>query len=232
MKIGVLSDIHGNHLALEAVLKEARKLGVEKLLILGDLVGYYYHSVEVLQQLEEWSTEMIRGNHEEMMKIAQKDYVFSESVHYNYGSSINIALETLSIESINLLTSLPSQKEINLDGSNILMCHGSPWDYNFYIYPDSSTSILEKCNLVNKDFIFIGHSHYPFVSIQGSTMLANVGSVGQSRDKGGLASWVVFDTVSKTIVFKHTKYDVEPLVQEVLKIDPHVPYLHKVLVRN
>ncbi|MFO0212044.1 MAG: metallophosphoesterase family protein, partial [Pseudanabaena sp.] len=82
MKIGVLSDIHGNHLALEAVLKEARKLGVEKLLILGDLVGYYYHSVEVLRQLEEWSTEMIGGNHEEMMKLAQKDYAFSESVHY------------------------------------------------------------------------------------------------------------------------------------------------------
>ncbi len=57
MKIGVLSDIHGNHYALKAVLEEARRCGVEYLFILGDLVGYYYYPDEVLKLLEGWPKE-------------------------------------------------------------------------------------------------------------------------------------------------------------------------------
>ena len=64
MKVGIISDIHGNHYALEEVLKVAIREGVEKLLVLGDIVGYYYHPEIVLEMLYKWSYEIIKGNHE------------------------------------------------------------------------------------------------------------------------------------------------------------------------
>ncbi len=59
MKIAVISDIHGNYDALVAVLKKAKTEGVEHLLVLGDIVGYYYHPDKILKALSEWSFDMI-----------------------------------------------------------------------------------------------------------------------------------------------------------------------------
>jgi predicted phosphodiesterase len=64
MKIGVISDIHGNYDALVQVLKKAKIEGVAHLLLLGDIVGYYYHPDKILNALSEWSFDMIKGNHE------------------------------------------------------------------------------------------------------------------------------------------------------------------------
>ena len=68
MKIAVLSDIHGNNFALDDVLKECKLENVEKLLILGDIVGYYYHPELVLKMLSEWEYEIIKGNHEVILQ--------------------------------------------------------------------------------------------------------------------------------------------------------------------
>ena len=70
MKIAVLSDIHGNHLALREVLDDASRLDVGELFVLGDSVGYYYHPDKVLEQLTAWQMEMIQGNHEPMLQTA------------------------------------------------------------------------------------------------------------------------------------------------------------------
>ena len=67
MRIGVLSDIHGNNFALEQVLIEARKEGLTKLLVLGDIVGYYYSPEKALDLLYDWDFLMIKGNHEEIL---------------------------------------------------------------------------------------------------------------------------------------------------------------------
>ena len=62
MKIAIISDIHGNYEALFSVLEKAKKESVEHLLILGDIVGYYYHPDKVLNLLAQWSYDMIKGN--------------------------------------------------------------------------------------------------------------------------------------------------------------------------
>jgi len=72
MKIGILANIHANHLALEAVLNRSKKEGVELLLIAGDLVGYYFEPLKVIQLLDPWDKVVIRGNHEEYLKCKSK----------------------------------------------------------------------------------------------------------------------------------------------------------------
>ena len=67
MKVAVLSDIHGNYDAFKEVLKKAEQEGVKHLLILGDIVGYYYSPQKILKSLSDWSFDMIKGNHEDIL---------------------------------------------------------------------------------------------------------------------------------------------------------------------
>ena len=77
MKLALLGDIHGNKFALQAVLESAKNHNVDKLLITGDLVGYYPFVKEVLDLLKPWKKFIVSGNHEVMMKnsINDNDYL-------------------------------------------------------------------------------------------------------------------------------------------------------------
>lgn len=229
MRVAILSDIHGNAAALRKVLEEARSLDVKRLFVLGDIVGYYYHPVEVLQLLENWSADIIRGNHEVMLKAVRDGEISSELIRMKYGSGIGRALNDLDQYSIERLIQLPERTTVSIDGIHFVLCHGSPWDSNQYIYPDAPIEMFRKCAEAAADFVFMGHTHYPcMVSIDGIT-IANAGSVGQARDRCGCASWVIMDTSNHVLVFKRTTYDASTLVSEVKAFDPQLPYLHEIL---
>lgn len=232
MKIAIISDIHGNNVALEAVLNQAKILQVEYLLVLGDLVGYYYYPDIVLDLLASWPKEMVGGNHEKMLAAVLKQPDLRSNIHQKYGSGLEYALNKLSLVDIQMLTSLPENKTIHIDGLKIDLCHGSPWDNNYYVYPDADISVLERCAAVDSDFLFMGHTHYPFIFSANATVVVNVGSVGQARNKGGIASWVILNTLNRSISVKQTYYDVSALVNETKVIDPHISYLWEVLLRG
>lgn len=232
MKIGVLADIHGNSVALEAVLKEVVALGVEHLLVLGDIVGYYYNPGDVLAQLAPFETTMIRGNHETMMEAAEHDESSAEKIRAKYGSGVSLALKKLSPEQVKQLLALPKTARVTLDGVTFLLCHGSPWDTNEYIYPDADEAVLKKCAAEDADFVLMGHTHRPFVYAHEGTVVLNAGSVGQPRDIGNLASWAVIDTANRSVVQRRTVFDIIPVQQEAERIDPAMPYLTDVLQRK
>ncbi|WP_462250693.1 metallophosphoesterase family protein [Ekhidna sp.] len=232
MIVAVISDIHGNHYALEKVLNEAKNSDVEKLLVLGDIVGYYYTPDRILSMLDEWDYELIRGNHEILLQQLSNNEISLSTLQPKYGSGHKIALDRLEKEQIHKLVSAPDQQKLKIDNTTVLMCHGSNWDPYFYLYPDTDEEILKRSGEVNADFVFVGHSHYAFVHHNENNVLVNVGSVGQSRAKGGIANWLILDTVSQTFELKETSYDVNPLIEDVKKIDPEVDYLINVLKRN
>lgn len=232
MKIGVLSDIHGNHYALSEVLKIAKQEKVDKLLVLGDMVGYYYHPDKVLEMLAEWDCVLIKGNHEKILEqILNKEKTEIE-VQKKYGSGHKLALEKLSKAQLQKIISLPEQNKIRLNNVNLLMCHGSPWDTDFYLYPDTKKEILDKCDTNDADFVLIGHSHYSFVHRNKNSTLINIGSVGQSRYMGGIANWVLINSINKTFELKATPYAISALLKEVEQIDPEIHYLKEILLRN
>lgn len=231
MKIAILADIHGNHTALEAVLKEIEKLGVDHLFILGDFVGYYYHPDKVIKYLKSWPNDMIRGNHEDILKKAYNNEDLSSEIIKKYGHGIKITLDKLDKNSLKELINLEEKKIILKDNIKFELCHGSPWDIDQYIYPDSEIDILKKCANSNADFIFMGHTHYHFIFQYNKTIVANVGSVGQNREKGGLASWVLVNTNNKSLIFKQTLYNTTELIKEVKQYDKDMLYLWQVLMR-
>lgn len=232
MKIALLGDIHGNHLALRAVLTAAARRGVECLLITGDLIGYYFWPKEVLELLAPWNLHVVRGNHEEMISTVRSDPGALQGIELKYGNGLRVALESLSPKQLKWLENLPHPLRLELDGCEILLCHGAPWDLNCYGYPDADAAFFEKCAAHGDDFVVLGHTHYAFHRRCGKTVVVNPGSVGQPRDRKQGAHWSILDTSSREVTLLTENYDMAEVVKYARTFQPAVPYLADVLCRK
>lgn len=232
MKLGIISDIHGNHHAFMEVIKAARLEKIDKLLVLGDIVGYYYKPDKILDELKNWDYLLIKGNHEDILGDILAGKTNISTISAKYGSGHKKAIELLSQDQIDILCKAPTKLKLEIGNLKILMCHGSPWSPNFYIYPDSSREIMAKCEQSDADIILVGHSHYAFFHNGDQNIIINPGSVGQNRSIGGIASWAIINTDNRSIQIKATPYEVEYLIEEIELIDSHIPYLKEILTRN
>ena len=232
MKIGLLSDIHGNALALKAVLDSAKNKGVEMLCIAGDFVGYYYHPEVVLQLLESWRVCAVRGNHEEMLADVLEDPSRLENFGMLYGSGLKQAVLNLTKNQLEYLCTLPETQVVDVDGRRIFLAHGAPWSTDYYIYPDAKRQVFEKACLLGGDVLVLGHTHYAMKKQVGTTLIVNPGSVGQPRDRVPGAAWAMLDTSTLGLIYYRETYDKSVVVAEVTERDPSLPYLSEVLVRT
>lgn len=232
MKLALLGDVHGNDFALRTVLAAAASSGAESLLLTGDLVGYYFDPLKVLELLQPWNRYVVRGNHEDMLIAARSDSAFLAQVDTRYGTGLRVAVEQLSEKQLDELCSLPHPLDLVIDGCRILLCHGSPWNNDQYIYPDAQPELLSRCTVQEFDLVVLGHTHYPMQQVIGTTVVVNPGSVGQPRNRQPGAHWALFDTANRSLEFHCEQYDSSGLVQECLQRHPELPYLAEVLIRK
>lgn len=233
MKVALLSDIHGNAIALEKVLKEVDQEGIQKLFIMGDFVGYYYSHQKVFELLDRFQWEGIQGNHDALLAdFVSGNTDVTEPYRSGIGSSLDVALQDLTKEQIDMLVSLPKTKELVLEKQNILLCHGAPWDQNQYMYPDSEKELFDRLFALDYDFIMLGHTHYPMVKKQGEVTVVNPGSVGQPRDEGSNASWAIVDLQTGEIELRRTRFSPDELLQQIKERNPELTYLREVLLRK
>ncbi len=231
MNVALIADIHGNAAAMAAVVATLRAKEVEKIVIAGDLVGYYYHPDRVLDLLSDWDCVMVRGNHEDMLAawIAGQS---REQLVDRYGSGLDAAARCLSTRQVHELTNLPTTIEIEVEGRTVLVCHGSPWDHEAYVYPDADETVRRRLCAGGQDVVVFGHTHYPTLwRVQGCTAV-NPGSVGQPRDRIPGACWALWNTDTGAIELRRERYDASALVAECRKRDPHLRFIADVLTRN
>jgi len=231
MRYAVLADIHGNEYALKAVLDDVKEAGIDKLLLLGDYVGYYYGADVILDLIRQWDFKAIKGNHETLFFRAINDPSYLKEITGKYGSGHEVALKKLKESDLELLRSFPHQLEFSVNDLSILLCHGSPWDNDKYVYPDADEDTLQKYDDRDHDYIFYGHTHYACELRRGHKKIINPGSVGQSRQKGGIAFWGVFDANRNEFEFCQTPYETKPLREIVKDLDPSIPYNYEILCR-
>jgi putative phosphoesterase len=233
MKIGLLSDIHGNIAALKAVLFQATACKVTRLFVLGDNVGYYYRASEVLAELEAWDHTSIQGNHERLLlEHEQASEVRRREIREKFGSAFDVALNELGETRLGILRNQPAQLTVTIDGLRFLLCHGSPWNNDEYIYPDAPPETYDRFNQIEADVVLMGHTHYPLMKPVGDKLLINPGSVGQSRAYGGIATWGIINTDNKVYTPQAAAYDRSALVAEISRRDPGNRFLLEVLYRN
>lgn len=232
MRLALLGDIHGNHLALAAALAAARDAGVERLLINGDLVGYYFWPREVLGLLDGWQIDVVRGNHEAMLDEAQRDPEALRKIDRKYGTGLRVALRTLERAHLQWLQNLPHPLELRIEAQTFLLCHGAPWDLDQYVYPDAQPALLERVAAGGQDWVICGHTHYPMQQQVGRTRIVNPGSVGQPRNRQPGAHWALLDTATREVSQRCEPYDIAWVRAQAEEIDPEVAYLSSVLVRQ
>jgi diadenosine tetraphosphatase ApaH/serine/threonine PP2A family protein phosphatase len=227
----IISDIHGNQEALEAVLTDIRSRGITETVCLGDVVGYGPNPRECLQLVKHCNT-LICGNHEEALLSGDAQSFNTRArraVEWTREQLMgNIVTPEVAEENRNILALF----KIEADIEGIRYMHGSPRNpTKEYVTPrdvrnkQKMTDIFAALDTV----CFVGHSHIPGVfteegysspkdlfgvyMLSGEKALINVGSVGQPRDGDPRAGYVTFDV--DTVVFHRVEYDVEAVVAKI-----------------
>jgi len=183
--IGILSDAHGNGPAFNQAIEFLRKHGASRFIYLGDAVGYI-PSIDVVAALRLLGSEVIcvKGNHEVMLLNNSCD-PNGEDVY-----RLQSVRNSLKVEDRDFIQSWPTHHMELINGRRILFVHGSPKNHTSgYVYPDTDLSLFGE----SYNYVFMGHTHYPFIRQQGSACFINVGSCGMPRDDGRFGACATFD---------------------------------------
>lgn len=236
MKLAVMSDIHGNYIALQKCLEFALSQSVENFLFLGDYHGelaYPQRTMDILYALrEKYSCYFIRGNKEDYWKsykqCGEKGWEYQNSTT----GSLLYTYENLTETDFAFLTTLPAVQTIafpNLPA--ITACHGSPRKTNEKMLPDVDATYALMEQDANS-LILCGHTHVQREIVHNGKKVLNPGSVGVPKDSDGKSQFMILHGADGT--WKHDfvslDYDVERVIAELYEEELHskAPYWCKV----
>ena len=222
MKLAILSDVHSNLPALEAVLADIAAAGVDDRYVLGDLVGYAPWPNEVLERLAREDIPIVMGNYDDGTGYDRDECgcAYNNPVEQALGDeSFAWTKAHTSEANKTFLRSLHPQIRFEQDGQRFLLVHGSPRRINEYLFEDKPDSTFERLAAgADADVIVCGHTHKPYTKQIGATLFVNVGSAGKPKDGDPRACWALIETSPDGIDvdFRRVEYDVESAAQAVL----------------
>ncbi len=228
--IAIISDVHANLPALEAVFQDIQAQNIQHIVCLGDVVGYGPHPAECIRLLQEKGVFIIRGNH---------DYMVGSGKDFSHGSTSSLHVARWTTKHIDKaakkwLATLPLQ----LRRADLMLVHGAPKDptfFNAYVYERTAEPNLHWMAEQQLPLCFHGHSHlqgmytmqhntlqhhkalttYP---LQANTLhLVCPGAVGQPRSGRAGAEYAIYDPKDQAITFKHLEYDIQRVTQDMKK---------------
>jgi len=202
MRVGLVSDIHGNRVALDAVLEDMPS--VDTLVCAGDVVGYNPWHAECVDAVRDRPMPTVMGNHDRA--VAGGD---SFGFNSQAGAGVRHARETLGRDQIEWLRTLPDERLV-CDG-RVRLVHGHPDDPDRYTFPDEFGPDL----LGEEDVLVLGHTHLQHHEAYDGGIVVNPGSVGQPRDGDPRAAYAVLDLDEMRVSEHRTQYDVDRVVDAV-----------------
>lgn len=234
MRYALISDVHSNLEAFEAVLMDIESAGVDNTLFLGDIVGYGPNPNECMDLLFKVADLSLGGNHD----WAAVGLISSDYFNPHAKSAMDWTIEILRDD---LKDFLKRTRAIDtFDG--IQVAHSSPLNPERWRYVMTQKDAVENYSSIKGEICFIGHSHHPIViecagpedirALRVDTMtlnpdmkyLINIGSVGQPRDSNPDSCWVIYDSDLGSVEFRRVKYDI-PTTQKKMHAAGLAPYL-------
>lgn len=229
MRYGIISDIHANYQAMKVALEYLQAVGVDKLLCLGDLVGYGAEPFECIQAIRDKADVCcIAGNHDRQV-IGVKDPRMRKTA----AKVLEWTADNISPANARYLKQLPQAMTVD---DVFIMAHGSLEERDAYIL--TPQEINRNLQAMINDFpgmkiCFFGHTHVPmligtkavitdlretksFQLDRNDIYLINPGSVGQPRDKCPLASFCLFDADNWTVSFIRKPYDIRAAQRAII----------------
>lgn len=215
-RVAVLSDVHGNVTALEAVRKAVNREKPDAVLIAGDLALNGHDPVGTLALLRDMERDgaiIVQGNTD--IAVADFDYAaafpwMQEGVSDSVLAAVEWAHDTLDHEGLAWLRRLPAERRLRIDDTLLLVTHGSPGSQTAGFDKDLDASVtLERLSRTDARIICCGHTHIPEVRDFGWKQIVNAGSAGNALDGDPTASWalITLDGESVTAEIKRTEFD-------------------------
>jgi putative phosphoesterase len=203
MKYAFLSDIHSNLAALNEVVKDM-KGKAEKIVVLGDIVGYGPKPSEVLEWVRSNADAVVQGNHDYSVGTGDTSWLNASAAF-----AAQWTRKVLSYEQLSYLASLPQKSLLNIEGKKMLIVHGSPDDpLHEYVFPQTHDTLFEHYLKKEKVTILaMGHTHYPFTKDTPSGTVFNPGSVGQPRDNDPRASYAIAEITHDYVRVENRRVD-------------------------
>lgn len=231
--IAILSDIHGNRPALEAVLAEVQALGVTRVVVLGDVIGYGPFPNDCLRMVAKAELNL-QGNHEAGVVELIPEHWFND-----------VALEMIQWTRRKLTgsdrTMIQSWKS-SASFEGMQFAHASLNPDNEFDYLLTPRALAAHFAVQTAPVCFVGHTHLAAIWQQGSDAelpipkdglhtldrgaktVVNVGSVGLPRGEDKRASWATYDSSTNQVHFRRTPYDINEIIRTIrhLHLDPIV----------
>jgi len=228
MRIAVISDIHGNLDALQAVLSDIDRSDIDATVCLGDTIGYGPEPREVIDAIRRRNIPCVLGNHE----LAVIDRKLLSWFNPDAQKSILCTIELLSDDSMRFILGLRT----SLIDFGCRFVHGFPPDSAFlYLFQVSEGKLRRTFEQIQERICFVGHTHeLAIIEFDGhqvtagllsrgitclneqSRYIINVGSVGQPRDGNNRAKYIILDTSKNTIDVHYIPYDIARVADKII----------------
>jgi predicted phosphodiesterase len=184
VRTALVSDLHGNAVALETVAADLERTGVDQAVCLGDALQGGPEPERTLSLLRRLGWPVVLGNADAFLVDAATADGSSEPVTEGQLAVRAWSVERLTPEGIAWIEALPPTLERDLgEGRTLLACHGSPGSYDDLIFPHTPEEEFRGLlDGVDADVVAGGHTHLQFVRRRGGTLFVNPGSAGLSYD--------------------------------------------------
>jgi putative phosphoesterase len=186
----VISDIHANLPALDAVLADIHRQGVTEIFCAGDLVGQGPHPNQVVSRVRKAEIPSILGNQEIELRTLADRATPDPKRHMLW------TIAVLKRKNREYLLSLPADRELEIEGIRIRLVHGSPQGTFDAMYPSLTSRTLRSwfhSGERRPEVLVGGHTHVPFVRTVDGMLIVNAGTVGRPLDGDPRASWALLE---------------------------------------
>lgn len=225
MIYAVISDIHANETALRKVLDDAKSQGAQRIVCLGDVVGYGPQPLETIKLLQLENAIMIAGNHDDAVagRVSEDDFIDLAR------DAVLRHRESLGAKRCNYLASLPYTVEFG----EAIASHGDFTSPEKFFYIETEEDARANFNAINSRLAFVGHTHNPNIFLTGQSgaiykidpqdfiiednkrYIVNPGSVGYPREKDGqcFSSYVLYDDEERSVTFRYLPFSISSVMQ-------------------
>ncbi|WP_336136490.1 metallophosphoesterase family protein [Natronomonas amylolytica] len=202
MRVGVISDIHANRIALREVLDDMPD--VDAVVCAGDVVGYNPWPSDCVEAMRDRDIPTIMGNHDRAV-VNGVGYPGNRMAD----AGVHHAIDELDDDQLSWLGSLPEERTC-FDG-RLKLVHGHPDDPDRYTYP----GLFSEDLLADEDVLVMGHTHVQGHETYDEGVVMNPGSVGQPRDSDPRAAYAVVDLDELTVEERRVEYDIEGVIEAI-----------------
>jgi putative phosphoesterase len=235
-RVAVITDIHANLPAFEAVLEAVERTDVDAVYCGGDLVGYGPHPNEVCRLIERRGIPTIYGNYDYAIARDLEDCgcAYRDQQDRELGQlSVAWTLRHTDQRSKDFMRALPFDLRFEMGDRRVRLVHGSPRKVNEYLFADKPARTFERIAAgADCDVLVFGHTHQPWVREYGGVLFVNCGSVGKPKDGDPRASFAVLQLDDGEVVadIDRVDYDLAAVAREVESAGLPPEYAEKLML--